>query len=123
MFFDFSLLFATTVLHPWVGWGVHLLLGVAFVLALMRFMLGPDTTDRVVALDLLAGIILCFTLYRAIELDDLNFMSVSFAIAVIAFLGTVSIARHLESNTNNADASKPLSVSASDEQPKNSKQS
>lgn len=122
MFFDFSLLFATAVLHPWVGWGVHLLLGVAFILALMRFMLGPDTTDRVVALDLLAGIILCYTLYRAIELDDLNFMSVSFAVAVIAFLGTVSIARHLESNSNAADAQQPSSDSASDQQSTNLKQ-
>ena len=95
MFFDLPIALATVNIHPLVMKGAQLLLAVSFLLALLRLAKGPDVTDRVVALDLIAGIILAFTLLRAIGQRDIDFMNVSLVIAVVAFLGTVAIARYL----------------------------
>ena len=75
---------------------LNVVLSVLPLLALIRLLKGPDITDRVVALDLIAGIILAYTLFQAMVQADMNFINVSLAIAVIAFLGTVAIARYLE---------------------------
>lgn len=84
------------VLYTPVVWVVQCLLSVSLLLALARLIKGPDVTDRVVALDLIAGIILAFTLFYSVLRGDINFMNVGLAIAVVAFLGTVAIARYLE---------------------------
>ena len=98
MYFDFPIAM-TSVVHPYVELAAQILLTIAFLLALVRLIKGPDITDRVVALDLIAGIVLAYTLFHSIVEEDLNFMSVSMAIAVISFLGTVAIARYLELRT------------------------
>lgn len=100
MFFDTSLTLATVVLHPAVIVIAQLLIVLSFLFALMRLVKGPDLVDRVVALDLIAGIILAYTILQSIVLADSNFMSVSLAIAVVSFLGTVAIARYLELRVN-----------------------
>lgn len=96
MYFDASIMFATMALHPAVALIAKGLIALSFLFALMRLIKGPNLVDRVVALDLISGIILAYTLFHAIVQADMNFMSVSLAIAVVAFLGTVAIARYLE---------------------------
>lgn len=95
MFFDFLFLLAIVTANPLVMKVAQWLLAVSFLLALVRLVKGPDLTDRVVALDLIAGIILGFTLLYAIGERDVDLMSVSLVIAVVSFLATVAIARYL----------------------------
>ena len=72
------------------------LTGVAFLLALLRFVRGPVAVDRVIAFDVLTiisvtGIVLIAVLEsRAIYLD------VALVYALLSFLGVIVIARYLE---------------------------
>ena len=73
-----------------------LLVGIAFLLALYRFLRGPDAADRVVAFDNLTlisitGIVLiAFLDGRGIYLD------VALVYALLSFLGVIAVARYLE---------------------------
>lgn len=73
-----------------------MLTGVAFLLALWRFFVGPTDADRVVAFDTLTvisltGIVLvAFLEGRGIYLD------VALVYALLSFLGVIVVARHLE---------------------------
>jgi multicomponent Na+:H+ antiporter subunit F len=73
-----------------------MLTGVAFLLALWRFFVGPSDADRVVAFDTLSiigisGIVLvAFLEGRGIYLD------VALVYALLSFLGVIVVARHLE---------------------------
>lgn len=73
-----------------------LLAGIAFLLALWRFFLGPSDADRVVAFDVLtiitiSGIVLvAFLEGRGIYLD------VALVYALLSFLGVIAVARYLE---------------------------
>ncbi|WP_296702243.1 monovalent cation/H+ antiporter complex subunit F [Thiocapsa sp. UBA6158] len=73
-----------------------LLVGIAFLLALYRFLRGPDAADRVVAFDTLTlisitGIVLiAFLDGRGIYLD------VALVYALLSFLGVIAVARYLE---------------------------
>lgn len=73
-----------------------LLAGIAFLLALWRFFLGPSDADRVVAFDVLtiisiSGIVLvAFLEGRGIYLD------VALVYALLSFLGVITVARYLE---------------------------
>lgn len=73
-----------------------LLAGMAFLLALWRFFLGPSDADRVVAFDVLtiitiSGIVLvAFLEGRGIYLD------VALVYALLSFLGVITVARYLE---------------------------
>lgn len=61
-----------------------------------RVFSGPTLPDRVVALDLVAGIVFAFAILVAIESDRRLFLNVAMAIAVVSFIGTVAIARYVE---------------------------
>ena len=73
-----------------------LLVGIAFLLSLYRFLRGPDAADRVVAFDTLTlisltGIVLiAFLDGRGIYLD------VALVYALLSFLGVIAVARYLE---------------------------
>ena len=72
------------------------LAGVAFLLALSRFVRGPSAADRVVAFDVMTiaaitGIVLsALTEGRSIYLD------VALVYALLSFLGVIVVARYLE---------------------------
>ncbi|MFZ5483039.1 MAG: monovalent cation/H+ antiporter complex subunit F [Pseudomonadota bacterium] len=72
------------------------LIGVAFLLALWRFLKGPTLADRVVAFDVLtiisvSGIVLvAFLEGRGLYLD------VALIYALLSFLGVIAVARYLE---------------------------
>ncbi|MGF1485092.1 MAG: monovalent cation/H+ antiporter complex subunit F [Opitutales bacterium] len=74
----------------------YVLLSLAMILTVVRLFRGPDLTDRVTALDALAGITLSFALVLAIESGEEAFMDVSIAVAVVGFMGTVALARLIE---------------------------
>jgi multicomponent Na+:H+ antiporter subunit F len=72
------------------------LLLAAFALALLRIGNADSAFDRVVALDLVGGICLCFLVVFAIGFGDQILLDSAFALAVMSYLGTVAFARYLE---------------------------
>ena len=73
-----------------------ILLLAAFALALLRIGNADSAFDRVVALDLVGGICLCFLVVFAIGFGDQILLDSAFALAVMSYLGTVAFARYLE---------------------------
>jgi multicomponent Na+:H+ antiporter subunit F len=73
---------------------VLLLLGI--VLSFIRLLIGPDPADRIVALDLISILIVAFLAAYSIYRDEKSFLDVAIAYALIAFLGTVALARYRE---------------------------
>lgn len=64
--------------------------------ALWRIARAENAFDRVVALDLIGGICLCFLVVIAIGFQQAIFLDSAFALAVVSYLGTVAFARYLE---------------------------
>jgi multicomponent Na+:H+ antiporter subunit F len=73
---------------------VLVLLGIA--VALVRLVRGPDAADRVVAADLIAVLVVAFLAAFAVHAEETSFLDVAIAYALVAFLGTVALARYLE---------------------------
>ena len=70
-----------------------ILLLVGMLLAFVRLLKGPDAADRIVALDLISVLIVALLAVLAIAADETSFLDVAIAYALVAFLGTVALAR------------------------------
>jgi multicomponent Na+:H+ antiporter subunit F len=68
---------------------------VSIFLALARLIRGPDAADRIVALDLVSVLIVAFLAAYSIYSGETSFLDVAIGYALIAFLGTVALARFL----------------------------
>ena len=68
---------------------------VSIFLALARLIRGPDAADRIVALDLVSVLIVAFLAAYSIVSGETSFLDVAIGYALIAFLGTVALARFL----------------------------
>jgi multicomponent Na+:H+ antiporter subunit F len=73
-----------------------ILLMLGILLAFIRLLIGPDPADRIVALDLISILIVGFLAAFSIYTDEKSFLDVAIAYALIAFLGTVALARYRE---------------------------
>lgn len=72
------------------------LTGLAFLLALGRFVLGPTRLDRVVAFDVLTIISITFIVLAALIEGRGVYLDVALVYALLSFLGVITIARYLE---------------------------
>ena len=72
---------------------ITVLLGI--VLAFVRLIKGPDAADRIVALDLISILIVALVAAYSVYSREISFLDVAIAYALIAFLGTVALARFL----------------------------
>lgn len=86
----------------------------AFVLSFIRLLLGPSAADRVVALDLMTILAVGFCALVAISSDRPAFLDVGVALAPVAFLATVVLARYIERRVG-PDPSAAESSSSGDE--------
>jgi multicomponent Na+:H+ antiporter subunit F len=68
---------------------------VSMALVFIRMVRGPQAADRIVSLDLIAVLIVAFLGAYAVQMQDTSFLDVAIAYALIAFLGTVALARFL----------------------------
>jgi multicomponent Na+:H+ antiporter subunit F len=73
-----------------------LLMGVAFMLALYRFMVGPSVADRVVAFDTLTVIAVSAIVVTAWVEGRAIYLDVALIYALLSFLGVVVVARYME---------------------------
>lgn len=65
------------------------------LLCLYRLIVGPSITDRVISLDALMVIGMAFAVVIAIKYDAGLYLDVALIVAVLAFIGTVFIAKYL----------------------------
>ncbi|MBD7978610.1 MULTISPECIES: K+/H+ antiporter subunit F [Pseudomonas] len=71
------------------------LIGVALVLNLLRLIIGPDMPDRVLALDTLYINGLALLVLFGIWLKSDVFFEAALLIAVVGFVSTVAVGKHL----------------------------
>jgi multicomponent Na+:H+ antiporter subunit F len=67
----------------------------SMALVFIRMVMGPRSADRVVALDLIAVLIVAFLAVFTVHEGNTSFLDVAIAYALVAFLGTVALARYL----------------------------
>jgi multicomponent Na+:H+ antiporter subunit F len=77
------------------------ILSISALLVFIRFLLGPNLSDRVVALDLLITIGISTIAVYAIISDQPSFLDIAMIFALIAFLGTVAFSYYLEKRKKN----------------------
>jgi multicomponent Na+:H+ antiporter subunit F len=71
-------------------------LAVAALLTLVRLVRGPSVPDRIVALDTLLYITVSGIAVGAATVGDGSFLAVLVAVALLGFVGTVTVARFVE---------------------------
>jgi len=86
---------ADTVLVVFAGRFALVVLLMSIFLALVRLIKGPYAADRIVALDLVSVLIVAFLAAYSIFSGETAFLDVAIGYALIAFLGTVALARFL----------------------------
>lgn len=77
-------------------WITLALFAASLVCAAVRLVLGPSLPDRVVALDLASVLVVGFVGVFAVVTREAAYLDVSIALALVAFLGTVALARFVE---------------------------
>jgi multicomponent Na+:H+ antiporter subunit F len=78
-----------------VAFGVAMLLLSAF-LCLFRIGRGPTAPDRTVAIDTLGTLVIGFCCMMCLITGADLFMNIAIAWALISFIGTIALAKHLE---------------------------
>ena len=81
---------------PFVFQVAFALLTLALTGAIFRILRGPTLPDRVLGLDLMSILLLCFGSVFAIVTEESAFLDVALTLALIGFLGTVALARYVE---------------------------
>jgi multicomponent Na+:H+ antiporter subunit F len=71
-------------------------LSLAAVAALLRLVLGPTVPDRIVALDNLLYVVVIGIAVAAATTGNGSFLGVLVAVALLGFVGTVTVARFVE---------------------------
>lgn len=68
----------------------------ATILVFVRFLKGPETVDRVIALDLIITIGIGLISIYSLITEEYAFLDEAMILALIAFLGTVAFSFYLE---------------------------
>lgn len=71
------------------------IMSLALVLNMLRLLKGPDLPDRILALDTLYINAIALIILLGLYLDSDLFFEAALLIAVMGFVGTVAIAKHL----------------------------
>ncbi len=72
---------------------------ISILLVLVRLVRGPAAADRIVALDLMSILIVAFLATYSVFAREISFLDVAIGYALVAFLGTVALARFLMRST------------------------
>lgn len=73
-----------------------ILASLALLMALYRFILGPNPTDRVVAFDVITIVAISGIIFIALIEGRGIYLDVALVYALLSFLGVIVIARYLE---------------------------
>lgn len=89
----------------WAVYGTLAALSLAITGAFVRVVNGPSLADRIVALDLVAYLAIGFLATFAVLADESTYIDAALVLALLAFLGTVAVARYIERTHSNNDSS------------------
>lgn len=73
-----------------------ILIGVSFILIIIRFLLGSTVVDRVVALDVLTVSSIGLIVILAQQFQRYIYLDVAIVYGVLSFIGVIVIAKFLE---------------------------
>ncbi len=79
---------------------VFSLMGLGILFAVIRMIVGPKLSDRVVSLDTVNMIVIGVIVLLATVLKNAMYLDVALVYAVLAFLETIVFARYLEGKNN-----------------------
>jgi multicomponent Na+:H+ antiporter subunit F len=85
----------TALILSWSIWVALVVLAVAFLLTVWRVIQGPTLADRVVALDMLTGIVIGFIALIAIRTGFTLYIDIAISLGLVGFLATVAFARFI----------------------------
>ena len=66
------------------------------LVCILRLLLGPTAADRLVALNIIAGLVLAFLVLRGVNQGRAIYLDVALVYDIFGFLGFLSIARFLK---------------------------
>ena len=72
------------------------LIGLGIVLSILRLILGPTASDRVVALDTLSSITTALLVFLGFVFKRYVYLDVALVYALLTFIGAIVVARFLE---------------------------
>jgi multicomponent Na+:H+ antiporter subunit F len=81
-----------------LGWSVYAALAMllaAMILSVIRVVLGPTLTDRVLALDQLVAIVIGFIAVIAVKTGFALYIDIALALGLVGFLATAAFARYI----------------------------
>jgi multicomponent Na+:H+ antiporter subunit F len=76
-----------------------IILSIALLVTMVRFVIGPTLPDRVTAFDLLAATIIGMICIYAVLTGDNAFFDIAIVLSLIAFLGAMSFAYYLKNKS------------------------
>lgn len=76
-------------------------LAVSILLLFIRFLMGPNIVDKVIALDLLITTCIGIIAIYSIVYNQPTFLDIAMILALIAFLSTVAFSYYLEKRNKN----------------------
>ena len=79
------------------------ILGIAMLIAIIRVVIGPALSDRILALDLLTVIAMAFVAAIAIRTGLMLYLDIAISLALLGFLATVALARYMLSRINDKE--------------------
>ncbi len=84
----------------WIFYISYTIFLAASLIVIIKMVKTESIIEKVLGLDLITAIIMCFSALYAIQSNNTVYLEISLCISIIAFLGTVSFARYME-RTNN----------------------
>ncbi len=68
----------------------------AFVLAFVRMLKGPEMSDRIAAMDLISSVTMGFVLSYTVLVNQAIYFDIVIVISLISFIGTVAVSTYLK---------------------------
>jgi multicomponent Na+:H+ antiporter subunit F len=93
-----------TVFIEWATLISLIALGLALLVSLVRIVIGPSLSDRVLALDMLTVVAMGFVGAIAIRTGLWLYLDIAIALALLGFLATVALARYILLQGSKSDA-------------------
>ncbi len=78
-----------------------IIIAIAFFLAFLRLLRGPTLPDKLAALDLMSSLIMGIILLYGVIIRQALYIDIVMIIALVLFLGTVTIAFYLKKQEKN----------------------
>ena len=72
------------------------LLTIAVGLSLLRFVIGPDFANRMVAVDVLTTVLVGALVLLALKFDVRIYLDVALALSAVSFIGSIVVGRFIE---------------------------